>query len=176
MNRKRSQALPAQRRPAARQRPPAGGGKSLIVTLCMAAALVLAMVLFGIWISQQARLSAQRATPPPGHSATPAAAVDFSALVGQWVGGDGNARLAIHRVAADGAVDASYHNPRPVRIARAEASAAGGILRLYVELDHAGAPGSTYQLAFDPQRDRLAGSFLHAAIGQRLEVSLQRAP
>ena len=70
--------------------------------------------------------------------------------------------------------NSSYLNPRPINVAKAEASVAGDAPKLCVELRDAGYPGSTYELIYDLRGDRLAGVYYQAAIGQRFDVVFLR--
>ena len=109
-----------------------------------------------------------RAPDRPGASAGPG----LAALNGRWLRPDGGYVLEIR--GAEGAVAATYLNPRPINVARAEATRQGSTLKLFVELRAPGYPGSTYTLAYDPQRDQLGGEYFQAALGQTFPVSFQR--
>jgi hypothetical protein len=74
----------------------------------------------------------------------------------------------------DGRVDAGYFNPRPINVSRAEASMRGKAVKLFIELQAAGYPGSTYELMYDPGNDVLAGIYFQAAMQQRFEVVFVR--
>ncbi|HUM18441.1 MAG TPA: hypothetical protein VL086_22300 [Candidatus Nitrosotalea sp.] len=100
--------------------------------------------------------------------------VGFSALNGRWLRPDGGYVLEIRNAAAGGAIEATYLNPRPINVARAEATRQGSTLRVIVELRAPGYPGSTYTLAYDPKRDQLAGSYFQAALGQTFDVFFER--
>lgn len=93
-------------------------------------------------------------------------------LTGRWLRPDGRYVLEVR--AAGGGVEATYLNPRPIHVARAEATRQGSIVRLFVELRAPGYPGSTYTLAYDPKRDELSGEYFQAALGQTFPVSFQR--
>lgn len=177
MSRKRSRKEPVWQQATVAGKP-AASRKSLILIGIMAATVALAIALFGLWISRQAQMGAQRSVPQPAGApgAMPTVAASFASLEGQWKRADNDHRLTIHHVAAGGAVEVSYQSPRPVRIARAQASAPGGVLRLFVELGDAAAAGSSYELAYNPQLDCLQGTFFNALIGQRFQIMLQRAP
>ena len=111
------------------------------------------------------RREADRAAP---------ASVDFQALVGKWVRPDGGYTLSVRSVESDGRVDAGYFNPRPIHVSHAEASVEGKAIRLFIELQAAGYPGSTYDLTYDPAKDALVGIYFQAAIQQRFEVVFVR--
>jgi hypothetical protein len=71
-------------------------------------------------------------------------------------------------------IEAVYLNPKPITIARAEATRDASTLQVFVELRAPGYPGSTYRLTYDPTRDQLAGDYLQAALQQRFDVVFVR--
>jgi len=99
---------------------------------------------------------------------------DFQRLVGEWVRPDGGYVISIGRISPDGHVDMQYLNPRPINVSKAELTASGKSLKLFVELRDAGYPGSTYELVYKPGDDVLAGSYFQAALGQRFDVVFLR--
>jgi hypothetical protein len=101
---------------------------------------------------------------------------DFQALVGNWIRPDGGYVISIRSVDPDGRVDAGYLNPRPIHVSEAEASAEGRTIKLFIELQAAGYPGSTYELAYDAANDRLVGVYFQAAMQQRFNVVFFRNP
>jgi hypothetical protein len=121
-------------------------------------------------------------SPPPSPSAPeahPAAVAvaapsGFQALHGRWLRPDGGYILEIRDVDASGTIEAVYLNPRPINVARAEATRDGSTMQVFVELRAPGYPGSTYTLTYDPTRDQLAGSYFQAALQQRFDVVFVR--
>jgi len=111
-----------------------------------------------------------------GQSAATAVTVTagFQPLRGRWLRPDGGYILDIRDVDASGKIDAVYLNPRPINVARAEATRDGTALQVLVELRAPGYPGSTYTLHYEPQRDQLEGSYFQAALQQRFEVVFVR--
>jgi hypothetical protein len=87
---------------------------------------------------------------------------------------DGGYVLEIRTISADGKADASYFNPRPINVSRAEAFREGGALTLFVELQAPNYPGSTYRLVYDPARDVLVGTYFQALQKQTFDVSFVR--
>jgi len=83
-------------------------------------------------------------------------------LQGRWTRPDGGYVLEIKGVAADGRLDAAYFNPRPIHVAEARAFREGSTIRVTIELRDENYPGSTYNLRFDPQNDRLSGDYYQA--------------
>jgi hypothetical protein len=98
----------------------------------------------------------------------------YDRLVGRWLRPDGGYILEVRSVSPEGAVDASYLNPRPIHVARAEASRMGDGMTLFVELRDANYPGSTYRLLYDRKRDMLTGSYFQALQQQTFEVEFVR--
>ena len=116
-----------------------------------------------------------QAPAPPGAPApaTPTVA-GFEKLTGRWLRPDGGYILEIRSISPEGKVDAAYLNPRPIRVARAEALQQGGALALFVELRDVNYPGSTYKLIYDPARDVLAGLYFQALQQQTFDVEFVR--
>jgi hypothetical protein len=105
---------------------------------------------------------------------TLAADSGFERLNGRWLRPDGGYVLEIRSVDAGGTIDAVYLNPRPINVARAEATRDGSTLRIVVELRAPNYPGSTYTLTHDPSRDQLVGTYFQAALQQRFDVVFVR--
>lgn len=98
----------------------------------------------------------------------------FQRLEGRWQRDDGGYIIDIRRVDAGGKLTAAYLNPRPINVAKAEASMLGQTLRVFIELRDVNYPGSTYQLTYDPADDRLKGSYFQAALQETYEVAFAR--
>ena len=123
-------------------------------------------------------LDSQEESVPPvaaqeGAASTPA---DLQSLVGRWRRPDGGYVLEVRSVAGDGSVDASYFNPKPIRVSLAQAADWRGAAALFVELDDVNYRGSTYELLHEPDRDLLVGTYYQAALGQTFDVVFQRIP
>jgi hypothetical protein len=139
------------------------------VFLVVAAAAALA------WFTW--RPAAPAPTVPASRDATGpsvVAAGAYAVLVGEWVRPDGGYVLAVSRVEPDGKATASYFNPRPIHVARAEAGREGEHVGLFVELRDVNYPGSTYTLAYDSATDQLRGIYFQAAQGAQYEVAFSR--
>jgi len=102
------------------------------------------------------------------------AGAGFGPLPGRWVRLDGGYVLDIRGVGADGRIDAVYLNPRPITVAKAEATRDGSSLKIFIELRAPGYPGSTYALAYDRGTDQLEGVYYQAALQQRFDVQFVR--
>jgi len=93
--------------------------------------------------------------------------------------------LEIRSVNSGGKIDAVYLNPKPINIARAEATRDGSTVKVFVELRAPNYPGSTYTLIYDQEHDQLRGiqnrftasrpSRWSAAQGQRTSVTIRAA-
>jgi len=98
----------------------------------------------------------------------------FPKLKGRWVRTDGGYIIDIKSVDEHGKMDATYLNPSPIHVARAEASHAGETTKLFIELRDVNYPGSTYDLTYDTQRDQLTGVYFQAVQQQRFDVNFDR--
>jgi len=119
---------------------------------------------------------APAATTPVATAPGPAkpTANGFEKLVARWLREDGGYILEVRSVSPQGAVDASYYNPRPINVAKAEAFRENGALTLFVELRAPNYPGSTYRLVYDPASDTLVGTYFQALQKQTFDVSFVR--
>ena len=115
-------------------------------------------------------------TVAPAANAAPAVpqAGSFDKLLARWLREDGGYILEVRSVSPQGAVDASYYNPRPINVAKAEAFRENGALTLFVELRAPNYPGSTYRLVYDPASDTLVGTYFQALQKQTFDVSFVR--
>jgi len=127
--------------------------------------------------------SAPPATAPSrgavGAKGAPAAATtqaDLQRVKGRWQRQDGGYVLEIRAVRDDGELDASYLNPRPIRVFKAEASQDGAAVRVFVELRDVNYPGSTYDLRYDAKSDALSGIYFQAVEKQKFDVTFVRIP
>jgi hypothetical protein len=100
---------------------------------------------------------------------------DMGILKGRWLRPDGGYVLTIKSVDANGKMDATYHNPNPISVSRAEATWEDSAIKVFVELWGKGYPGSTYKLAYDPKSNELKGIYFQAALRQSFEVVFVKA-
>jgi hypothetical protein len=98
----------------------------------------------------------------------------FQTLQGRWQRTDGGYIIDIRSVDATGKMRAAYYNPRPINVAKAEASLDGGQVKVFLELRDVNYPGSTYTLTYDPAGDRLAGIYFQAVERSTFEVAFTR--
>ncbi len=119
-----------------------------------------------------AQPSAPASTPPAvTASDTPA---HFRPLLGEWLRPDGGYVLSVTGVGPDGRAAVAYLNPRPIRVARAEARREGELVGLFVEFDDVGYPGSTYTLGYDAASGQLKGIYYQAVERQQFDVYFVR--
>ena len=118
-----------------------------------------------------AQTSPATSVPPATESATKAA---FGVLPGRWVRVQGGYVITINSVNADGRLDASYANPRPLPFHTAVATSDGNSLKLFFELRAAGYNGSTYTLSYDAANDRLTGVYDQVVVKQKFDVVFVR--
>jgi len=121
------------------------------------ATLVLAAAFVGLW-----------AASPMAQSK--GAEVGPERLVGRWVRPDGGYVLEIRSAQAGGKLEAAYLNPRSIKVARAEWRREEGRLLVFVELRDVNYPGSTYNLRFAPDKDRLVGAYYQAVQKRTFDV------
>jgi hypothetical protein len=167
------------RRPSSRKPPTTSGVRRvpvLTVTLVLAVGIVATFVLLRGRQPGGMGLPLPSSPAPRSSLAAPVDAAEsgFRALSGRWLRPDGGYILDIRDVDARGKIDAVYLNPRPIPVARAEATRDSSALMVFVELRAPGYPGSTYTLTYDPQRDQLTGIYFQAALQQRFEVVFVR--
>jgi hypothetical protein len=98
----------------------------------------------------------------------------FDTLNGRWLRLDGGYILEIRAVDRSGKIDGVYLNPKPINIAKAEATRDGSILKVFVELRAPNYPGSTYTLTYDREHDQLKGIYFQAVQQQRFDVNFVR--
>jgi len=164
---------------AGKQQPEVKGKSSRVswILVCLAVAVALAGIYLVFMRQGPSSGDTERAAGPgSSHQADRAApaSVDFQALVGKWVRPDGGYVISVRSVEPNGRMDAGYFNPRPINVSRAEASAEGNAVKLFIELQAAGYPGSTYELIYDPGNDALVGIYFQAAMQQRFQVHFIR--
>ncbi len=111
---------------------------------------------------------------PPAMAQSKAAEVGAERLVGRWIRPDGGYVLEIRSAQSDGKLDAAYLNPRSIKVSRAEWRREEGRLLVFVELRDVNYPGSTYNLRFAPDRDRLVGAYYQAVQKQTFDVEFAR--
>ncbi|MFO1514678.1 MAG: hypothetical protein U1F83_17505 [Verrucomicrobiota bacterium] len=99
---------------------------------------------------------------------------DFQKLKGRWLRPDGGYVLEIKSAEDQGKLNAAYFNPKPINVAKAEASQEGAATKVFVELRDVNYPGSTYTLTYVADRDLLVGIYYQALQQQSFEVYFER--
>lgn len=98
----------------------------------------------------------------------------YQKLLGKWVRPDGGYVIEIKSVDENGKLEAGYFNPRPIHVARAEASGQDSMIKVLIELRDVNYPGSTYTLAYDSTADQLKGVYFQAVERQQYEIFFVR--
>ena len=126
-------------------------------------------------------LAALAACQPAGDGAgssapvsTAAAAAEPGKLVGSWRRADSDYTIVIESASPEGRLQARYLNPRPINVSKAQWQKDGSRLRLMVELQDQGYPGSNYELEYDARNDLLFGTYHHLGLHQDFQISFYR--
>jgi hypothetical protein len=144
--------------------------------------LVIAVVAAGVFWWSKGRPGDSPPTDVPGaamnatNQPTSSATINpsYEKLKGRWLRPDGGYIVEIRGVESGGKMDAAYFNPRPINVAKAEASSEGQTVKAFIELRDVNYPGSTYDLAYEAASDQLVGIYYQAALQQRFEVVFER--
>ena len=103
-----------------------------------------------------------------------AEAENYSELVGKWVRPDGGYTLIIKDVSDEGNIDAVYLNPNNINVSKAQANIEKDQIKIYVEMQDIGYPGSNYRLRYDKKNDRLVGVYYHAVLKKDFNIYFVR--
>lgn len=170
-------------RKAGRKTRPPAPGNARGLPRWVAVTLALAVVAIGAFWWRANRNGGSPAAVEPFASTAPpqptAAAAGQPApmdqrLKGRWLRTEGGYVIEIRSVEPSGHVDAAYFNPRPIHVAKAEATHDGEALRLFIELRDVNYPGSQYSLRYDAGRDVLEGTYFQAIQRETFAVSFVR--
>ena len=126
------------------------------------------------WVTICAVLFLAAAAREPALAQSKTTEVAAERLVGRWVRPDGGYVLDIRSAKPDGKLEAAYLNPRSIKVSRAEWRREEGRLLVFVELRDVNYPGSTYNLRFVPDKDRLVGAYYQAVQKQTFDVEFAR--
>jgi hypothetical protein len=148
----------------------------LRVSLVVGIAVVATMVILSNIGPNQKNSSPQStgSVPKTGSTASSRRTDGYANLIGRWLRPDGGYIIEIRGIGADGRMEAAYLNPRPINVSRAEASWKKSKQEVFIELQDAGYPGSTYTLDYKPDQDVLTGIYFQAAMKQTFEVVFVR--
>jgi hypothetical protein len=105
-----------------------------------------------------------------------ALAADYQPLIGRWQRTDGGYIIEIRNIDSNGNMQAGYFNPNPIHVGRAEASMYENKVKVEIELQDRGYPGSTYTLFYNLDKDVLFGYYYQAIAKQYFEVIFTRIP
>ena len=134
------------------------------------------LVMLCLFLIMNPALAQQPSQQPPATTSAGQSSAEpaLERLVGRWVRLQGGYVITIRAVDADGKLDASYANPRPLPFHVAVASRDGNALKLLFELRAGGYNGSTYTLSYDAANDRLTGVFDQVVAKQKFDVVFAR--
>lgn len=99
---------------------------------------------------------------------------DSKRLEGKWQRPDGGYILELSEIGKDGVLMAAYYNPRPINVFQAKWKLIQSIMTVFVELRDFNYPGSKYDLQYDPETDRLIGTYFQAVHGETYAVEFLR--
>jgi len=114
------------------------------------------------------------AVPPATKAASPAVPDAVKKLLGRWMRSDGGYVLELRNPDLSGVMEASYFNPKPIKVSRAIWMQGAAGLQVMVELNDVGYPGATYVLNHDAQSDRLVGKYTQPAMQQTFDIEFER--
>jgi hypothetical protein len=95
-------------------------------------------------------------------------------LAGQWVRPDGGYILELREIKKHGSLTAAYFNPQPIKVFRAKWTLREGKINLFVELRDVNYPGSKYNLQYDPEADKLKGTYFQAVERKTFNIEFVR--
>lgn len=148
---------------------------TLARTLVFAAAITITPIL--AWcadVADKPSTGTTAKTAQTTQSASTQSKAEFEKLKGKWLRPDGGYVLQIKAFDETGKAEASYFNPNPIKISKAQASREDGAIKLFVELRDMGYPGCTYKLTYDAQTDQLKGVYYQAALQESYDIFFQR--
>lgn len=138
------------------------------------------LLIVALWVLNSKKAGLEQSAPSANKQSADSEDVfahknrDLRNLIGRWVRTDGGYVIEIRSIDANGKMDAGYYNPRPINVSKAEASWAGNDAKVFIELQDAGYPGSTYTLDYDSNEDVLIGYYYQAAMQRNFDVVFAR--
>jgi len=124
--------------------------------------------------AETASAAAPAPAQPAAKAAVPAIPEAVKKLLGRWVRADGGYILELRNPDLSGVMEASYFNPKPIKVSRAIWMQGAAGLQVMVELNDVGYPGATYVLSHDTQTDRLVGKYTQPAMQQTFDIDFER--
>lgn len=157
-----------------------GSGSTVWTIIIVAAVCILGGLLFFSSVEEAKVTPIPLASLPKEETAesaepAPPAEVSLDEIIGKWMRTDGQYSIVIKSVQPDGMLEAEYYNPRPINVSEAKVDRVEDAPRVFVKLQDAGYPGSTYTLILDPEKDRLIGTYFQATAKQTYQVAFIRA-
>ncbi len=137
--------------------------------------MVIAAMAIVFWRNYTASKNKKSLSSSPSSANVPAQA-DQHLLIGRWTrtDSDGAYVIEIKSASSDGKLVASYFNPNPIKVGRAEWQKKNNILVVVIELRDVNYPGSTYTLTFIPGENRMTGNYYQAVEGTNFDVEFIR--
>lgn len=99
---------------------------------------------------------------------------DYKRLEGKWQRPDGGYILELKEIGKEGTLKAAYFNPRPINVFKAEWNYKHNTINLFVELRDVNYPGSKYNLQYDPETDKMKGTYYLAVYGETYNIEFVR--
>ncbi len=132
----------------------------------------LALILGSIFLYSYCLKKAPEQNTAAGHGDQ--ATSDVKKLTGRWKRLDGAYVIDIARTAKNGILDAAYFNPKPINVTRSLFMIKDGQIKIFIELNDEGYPGSEYTLTYYPDEDILKGKYFHGGLKKYFEVMFIR--
>jgi uncharacterized protein (DUF2147 family) len=129
--------------------------------LIFAGILLAALATYMFWPSAETTMEENNVTSAPVAS-SPAPAAEKEKLVGRWQRTDGGYIIELKNPTTAGLIEAGYFNPNPINVGKAGWQSKDGRLMVMVELQDQNYPGSLYNLEYQPQGDKLFGTYFQA--------------
>jgi hypothetical protein len=131
-------------------------------SILIAAGIILAaLAAYLFWPPAETTTAENNTTPAPVvTSNTPAP--DKEKLVGRWQRTDGGYILELRNPTTAGLIEAGYFNPNPINVGKAAWQNKDGRVMVMVELQDQNYPGSLYNLEYQSNLDKLAGTYFQA--------------
>ena len=146
-----------------------------IMVIWTALLIVAVVVLWGrLFLTDEPAPDGPRQIQADERSAETHTPAVLTRLVGRWRRPDGVYILNIKAVHDDGKIDATYLNPRPIHVSKAQVITKGGHVIVAVTLQDLGYPGNMYTLTYDSHADRLEGVYHHRGLGKQFDVTFSR--
>lgn len=153
---------------------PQSSVKTINKRILIIAGLVLAVVAaYMFWPSAEITPTEISKAPVPAASAK-APDAEKEKLIGRWQRTDGGYIIELKNPTSSGLIEANYFNPNPINVGKSAWQIKEGRLMVMVELQDQNYPGSLYNLKYQPETDKLAGSYFQAVERQTYNVEFTR--